>query len=102
MDLTRTTKPSSNYENYTIGVLPSADERMTLDQIIKAATYGGAYSMNLEDEIGTIEVGKKADLVIMDMDITTSDIEDVSNVQIKKTFSDGRLVFDADAKTEEE
>lgn len=102
MDLTRTTKPSSNYENYTIGVLPSADERMTLDQIIKAATYGGAYSMNMEDEIGTIEVGKKADLIIMDMDITTSDIEDVSNVQIKKTFSDGRLVFDADAKTEEE
>ncbi|MGN0632147.1 MAG: amidohydrolase [Ruminococcus sp.] len=102
MDLTRTTKPSSNYEDYTIGVLPSADERMTLDQIIKAATYGGAYSMNMEDEIGTIEVGKKADLVIMDMDITTSDIEDVSNVQIKKTFSDGRLVFDADAKTEEE
>lgn len=102
MDLTRTTKPSSNYENYTIGVLSPADERMTLDQIIKAATYGGAYSMNLEDEIGTIEVGKKADLVIMDMDITTSDIEDVSNVQIKKTFSDGRLVFDADAKTEEE
>lgn len=102
MDLTRTTKPSSNYEDYTIGVLPSADERMTLDQIIKAATYGGAYSMNMEDEIGTIEVGKKADLIIMDMDITTSDIEDVSNVQIKKTFSDGRLVFDADAKTEEE
>lgn len=102
MDLTRTTKPSSNYEDYTIGVLSPADERMTLDQIIKAATYGGAYSMNLEDEIGTIEVGKKADLVIMDMDITTSDIEDVSNVQIKKTFSDGRLVFDADAKTEEE
>lgn len=102
MDLTRTTKPSSNYENYTIGVLSPADERMTLDQIIKAATYGGAYSMNLEDEIGTIEVGKKADLIIMDMDITTSDIEDVSNVQIKKTFSDGRLVFDADAKTEEE
>lgn len=102
MDLTRTTKPSSNYENYTIGVLSPADERMTLDQIIKAATYGGAYSMNMEDEIGTIEVGKKADLIIMDMDITTSDIEDVSNVQIKKTFSDGRLVFDADAKTEEE
>lgn len=102
MDLTRTTKPSSNYEDYTIGVLSPADERMTLDQIIKAATYGGAYSMNMEDEIGTIEVGKKADLIIMDMDITTSDIEDVSNVQIKKTFSDGRLVFDADAKTEEE
>lgn len=102
MDLTRTTEPSSDYEYYTIGVLSPADERMTLDQIIKAATYGGAYSMNMEDEIGTIEVGKKADLIIMDMDITTSDIEDVSNVQIKKTFSDGRLVFDADAKTEEE
>lgn len=102
MDLTRTTKPSTNYENYTIGVLNPADERMTLDQIIKAATYGGAYSMYLEDETGTIEVGKKADLVILDIDVTSADIEDVANVQVMKTFSDGRLVFDADAKTEEE
>lgn len=101
MDLTRTTDPSVTGE-YVIGVLPSADECLTLDEIIKAATYGGAYSMYLEDEIGTIEVGKKADLVIMDMDITNSDIEDVANVQIMKTFFDGKLVWDADNAPEEE
>lgn len=99
MDLTRTSDPKVTGD-YVIGVLPSADERLSLDEIIKAATYGGAYSMYLEDEIGTIEAGKKADLVIMDMNITDSDIEDVSNVQIMKTFFDGKLAFDAETATE--
>ena len=71
---------------------------MSMDEIIKAATYGGAYSMYLEDEIGTIEVGKKADLVVMDIDVTTADIEDVSNVKVMKTIFDRKLSFDADAE----
>ena len=97
MDLKRSTDPEEKGD-YLIGVLPSADERMSMEEIIKAATYGGAYSMYLEDEIGTIEVGKKADLVVMDIDVTTADIEDVSNVKVMKTMFDGKLSFDADAE----
>lgn len=102
MDLKRTTDPKEELKDYLIGVLPPYSEHLELDEIIKAATYGGAYSMFLEDEIGTIEVGKTADLVIMDMDITKADIEDVSNVQIMKTIFGGKVTFDKDAAEEEE
>lgn len=37
------------------------------EQVIEMATMGGATVLGLEDEIGTIEVGKKADLVLVNM-----------------------------------
>lgn len=93
MDLTRTTDTDVEQE-YLIGPLKPYDERMELDDIVKAATYGGAYSMNIEDETGTIEVGKKAELVLMDMNIFDSDIEDVANVTPVGTIFDGKLVYE--------
>ena len=36
-------------------------------EVLHAATMGGAYSALLEDDIGSLEIGKKADLVIMDL-----------------------------------
>lgn len=50
--------------------------------------------MNIEDETGTIEVGKKAELVLMDMNIFDSDIEDVANVTPVGTIFDGKLVYE--------
>lgn len=93
MDLTRTTDTDVEQE-YLIGPLKPYDERMELADIVKAATYGGAYSMNIEDETGTIEVGKKAELVLMDMNIFDSDIEDVANVTPVGTIFDGKLVYE--------
>ncbi|HEY0196266.1 MAG TPA: amidohydrolase family protein [Methanobacterium sp.] len=37
------------------------------DDVFKMATLGGATALGLADEVGTIEVGKKADLVLVDM-----------------------------------
>ncbi len=43
------------------------DAWITTHDVMHAATLGGAYSAILEDEIGSLEAGKKADLVIMDL-----------------------------------
>ena len=96
-DLTRTTETNVE-KDYLIGPLKPYDERMDLDEIVKAATYGGAYSMFMEDQIGTIEKGKKADLVVLDQNIFKSDIEDVSNVVPLTTIFDGKIVYEKDAE----
>lgn len=44
------------------------DEWPTAAEIVRAATLGGARSVMLQDQIGSIEPGKKADLIVLDLD----------------------------------
>ncbi len=46
---------------------PDYNAWLTAHEVMHAATLGGAYSALLEDDIGSLEVGKKADLVMMDL-----------------------------------
>jgi cytosine/adenosine deaminase-related metal-dependent hydrolase len=41
-------------------------EFMTAEQVVKMATMGGAKAIGLEDQIGSLEEGKKADIIILD------------------------------------
>jgi predicted amidohydrolase YtcJ len=63
-----------------------------------------------QDKItGSLEVGKRADLVVLDRDILTTDLETIEDTKVLATYLDGRLVYSAqpgskaeDAKDEEE
>ena len=78
--------------------MPQADERMTLDEIIRASTYGGAYANFMEEDNGSIEVGKTADLIAFPADLHQLDVEDISEITPVLTIFDGRIVFDANEK----
>ena len=45
------------------------EERMTPEEAVRGYTIWGAYAGGLESETGTLEVGKWADITIMDIDI---------------------------------
>lgn len=57
-------------------------------EVIMIATYNGAKALNISDEVGSIEVGKQADLVILD----SNPIEDIKNTRkIVSIFKNGKL-----------
>ncbi|GIN91276.1 amidohydrolase [Siminovitchia terrae] len=94
MDLTRTADPDEEVKAPNIGPLKPAKERLNIQEIMKASTYGGAYANFMEEETGSIEEGKKADLIMYDIDIEKADVEDVSNSAPQLTLFDGKIVFE--------
>ena len=69
------------------------DERMDLASMIDAYTINGAYTMSLEEEQGSIEVGKRADLVVLDRNLFEITPYEISNVNVTMTIFDGRTVY---------
>lgn len=67
---------------------------LNLLQAVQAATAGSAYSCFADDITGSLEVGKKADFVIVDMDW---DAEKLLEARVCETYFDGKRVFSADA-----
>jgi imidazolonepropionase-like amidohydrolase len=66
---------------------------MTPLEVIAAATGGAARAMRLQDEIGTISVGKSADFVVLNRDPS----EDLSALRdIHSVFRGGRLMWTSD------
>ena len=76
-----------------IGILPPLDERAGLEDMIVALTLNGAYANFLDGEIGSIEVGKLADLVVLDRNIFELDVEKIPEVQVDMTIFEGKVVF---------
>lgn len=99
-DYVRTTDPgyTAKGDEYVIGPLKPYDEAMKLEDIVKASTYGGAYASYMEDEIGSIEAGKKADILILDRNIFDIDIEKVAELAVDATIFDGKVVYEAGAE----
>ena len=64
---------------------------ITVHQAIKALTIGAAYQLHKEDEIGSLEVGKLADLVIISADPYTVDPMKLdTDVKVVETYIGGQ------------
>jgi predicted amidohydrolase YtcJ len=70
------------------------DERLDLATALAAQTQGSAHVNFLEDETGTIEEGKLADLVVLDRDIFDSGAGPVGDARVLLTLSEGEAVHD--------
>lgn len=76
-------------------VLPPADEVLTLDEAIRGYTINGAKAMGREKEFGSIEVGKKADLVMLDRNLFEVSHTELAGTKVLATMFGGKLVYDA-------
>jgi predicted amidohydrolase YtcJ len=69
------------------------EERVDLKTMIECATINGAYASFMENETGSLEVGKLADLTVLDRDIFNVPTEDVNKAEVLTTILEGRVVF---------
>ncbi len=53
--------------------------------------------MRLEEQIGSIEVGKNADFIVLEHNLTEVPIDEVGETQVLQTWFDGKLVYERDA-----
>ncbi len=75
----------------------------TADEVLKTATANAARSLRREDEIGSLEAGKRADIVVMDMSTPAfTPLNDVKNhlvycengSSVRQVWVDGRLIVE--------
>jgi len=68
-------------------------ERISLEDAIKAATLNSAYVNRIERRTGSIEVNKLADLVILDRNLFEIEPAEISDAKVLKTLFGGRVIY---------
>ena len=70
-----------------------APQELTLAKAIKAYTLNCAYVMRQEDKVGSIEVGKLADFVILDKNIFDIEPDTINQTKIVTTVFNGEVIY---------
>jgi hypothetical protein len=69
------------------------DERLDLATAIAGFTAAAAYVNHLDDETGSIEVGRLADLVVVDRNLFAGPPDRIAEASVDETYVGGQLVF---------
>ncbi len=69
------------------------DQRMTRMEALKSFTINAAYAAHMEKELGTLEAGKLADLVVLSGDVMTEPVKNILTTTVTKTMVGGRWVY---------
>lgn len=91
-DMMRLVEITVNRETRS-GVVLGPDQRASVMQALYAITLGAAYQYFEEDEKGSITVGKRADLVILEDNPLTIATSDLGEVTVLETFARGKSIF---------
>ncbi|MEM7512940.1 MAG: amidohydrolase [Bacteroidota bacterium] len=68
-------------------------QEVSLEEAIKAYTINPAYVMRQEEKVGTLEVGKEADLIILDRNLFDISALQIRNTRVNATYLRGGLVY---------
>ena len=73
------------------GWLP--EQKISVAEAVAGYTTGAAYACFLEDQVGTLEPGKYADLVVLSEDLFSIDPVEIQNMQVDLTMVEGEVVY---------
>lgn len=69
---------------------------LTREEAIRLYTINNAKVLFLEKELGSLEVGKRADFIILDRDVLTCPLDDLKTTQVYGTWLDGKPIWAAE------
>ena len=85
-----------------IGIEPEEvlwpEERTTLDEMIATFTFNGAYANFLDKETGSLEVGKRADIVVLERNLFEMPATEIAQSEVLLTLVDGIEVYRNDER----
>jgi predicted amidohydrolase YtcJ len=70
------------------------EQKITVEEAVRAYTFGSAYAEFAENVKGTIAPGMLADLIILDRDIFKIDANEIEKTRVTMTIVDGRIVYE--------
>lgn len=68
------------------------DQKISLAEALPLFTTNAARSMGMEHRIGSLEIGKSADFIVLEKSIFDMDIEELARTQVSKTVFEGNIV----------
>ncbi len=66
-------------------------QRISVEEALFAVTMGAAITMKMDDRIGSIEIGKRADFAVLEDDPTEAEPETLKDVRVWGTVQGGRI-----------
>ena len=69
-------------------------QKLTLSESLKCYTYGPAYGVRREDEMGSLAEGKFADIVVLDRDLFNVPESELIDAKVKMTIMDGNVIYE--------
>lgn len=70
------------------------DQAITREQMVRLYTSHAAVALGKEREIGSLEVGKRADMAVLDRDILACPNAEIKEIKVLQTYVDGELVYE--------
>lgn len=68
-------------------------QKLTLAQLLRSYTYGSAYGAGREDELGTLQPGKLADIAVCDRNLFASSPSEIRKAKVDMTIMDGKIIY---------
>ena len=74
------------------GEVLGPDQQVSVDEALKAVTSYPAWQLRMDDLVGSLEVGKRADLVLLDADPRAVEPSAIGAIKVVETWLDGQRV----------
>ena len=69
-------------------------EKVSVAEALSHYTRDPAYGSFMENDLGTLEVGKLADIVVLDRNLMRCGADEIPNTKVRLTIMDGSIVYE--------